>query len=350
MHRGKIVCAIVVLSLAACAGSGTGKGSSGAGITPLCITGAVSERCTCGGTAVTDGYCCAGAAQAAACSGPYCGDGSCGAGETGVNCPRDCPLAAGALIADHHAVAAFDRIPASALDAARALTLHFAHTSHGSQIETGLAWLQGRDARYAYAVRTDSSEGLPAATSPASLRIYDGNPGETYITPELYWDGDAGRAATRSVAATGHYGFSMWAWCGQQSSNDAPTVQRYLDTVKGFEGEFPAMRFILMTGHTDPYSGGTLEANNEAVRKYAADQGMALYDFADIESYDPAGNYYPDTSDACAWCGTWCDQHPGSADCTNLPGDCAHSHGLNCVLKAKAFWWMMARLAGWDGN
>jgi len=37
-----------------------------------------------------------------------------------------------------------------------------------------------------------------------------------------------------------------------------------------------------------------------------------------------------------------------SADYSNCDS-CAHSHRLNCVLKARAFWWMMARLAGWDG-
>lgn len=30
--------------------------------------------------------------------------------------------------------------------------------------------------------------------------------------------------------------------------------------------------------------------------------------------------------------------------------DCAHSRPLNCNLKGRAFWWMVARLAGWDGE
>ena len=91
----------------------------------------------------------------------------------------------------------------------------------------------------------------------------------------------------------------------------------YLGTMSTFEDDDPSMRFILMTGHTDGSDTAT----------------------------EPDGNDHPTTTDACEWCAVWCEAH--AADCTSVP-DCAHSHGFNCIRKAKEFWVMMARLAGWN--
>ena len=256
------------------------------------------------------------------------------------------PSTEGHLLVDHRATMAFDDIPEYWLTKAKELTVHYAHTSHGSQIVSGLNYLeQYVDAEmYSFARRTTgSSAGLPPIESPAALRMYDGNPPETYITPEDYWASASGIDRTEDVVNSGEYSFSLWSWCGQQSSNSEATVNRYLSVMHDFENQYPNMRFILMTGHTD---GGSarLTYNNNLVRQYAASNGKVLFDFADIESYDPDGNYYPETDDECSWCSDWCSQH--RQQCQNLPS-CAHSHGINCVQKGKAFWWMMAKLAGW---
>ena len=54
--------------------------------------------------------------------------------------------------------------------------------------------------------------------------------------------------------------------------------------------------------------------------------------------------YYADEGDACSWCSDWCAEHT-CLDCDH----CAHSHCFNCYLKGKAFWWMLARMSGWNG-
>ena len=259
------------------------------------------------------------------------------------------------LIVDHRCTKV-EAIPSYWIEQAKLLTIHYAHTSHGSQITTGAQCLEDLDPTYSFARRASTTEGLPPVEDPPALRMYDGNPPETYITPEDYWATEDGKTRTRAVAATGNYDFSMWSWCGQQSSNSEETTQDYIDTLAQFETEFPSMRFIYMTGHTDG-SGeeGNLHQRNNQVRDYCIANNKVLFDFADIESYNPDWDYFLDRGcddycnyDGGNWATEWCDANPGSDLC--LSCSCAHSLAPNCNLKGRAFWWMMARLAGWEGT
>jgi hypothetical protein len=256
------------------------------------------------------------------------------------------------IIVDHRNTDV-SQIPPYWRDEARKFVVHYAHTSHGSQVLTGLEWLEGRD--LAYNVDIIANGLVVNPSEPNALGIYDGNnyDGDTYIVPEMYWATLEGFNHTRQVADTGWFDFSLWTWCGQMS--DASTqVQDYLDVMNQLELIYPGMRFIYYTGHTDGSApGSTLWQHNNMVRQYAQDHDKVLFDFADIESYDPNGVFHPTASDACEWCDDWCSDHPSNFECQDLPetdSECAHTNGLQCTLKGQAFWWMLARLAGWGGT
>ena len=135
-----------------------------------------------------------------------------------------------------------------------------------------------------------------------------------------------------------------WSWCGQLSWITASEVDLYLTQMSQLELEFPGIIFVYMTGHLDGGGPeGTLYANNNRIRSYCTAYNKVLFDFADIESYDPIGNYYPYGSDCCEWCETWCSNQ-ACPPCE----ECAHSHCFNCFQKGKTFWWMMANIAGWQ--
>ena len=236
-------------------------------------------------------------------------------------------------------------------------TLHIAygHTSHGSQLTTGMAGLvtwQGAQ----YAFNTGGTGGA------LDLRDYNGNFGGLGIANDL---GNPNRTAWESATRTyldqnPTVNVILWSWCGQVDGSESD-IQLYLDLMSGLEHDYPNVKFIYMTGHTDdaPLTGN-VPTRNKQIRDYCLANNKILYDFADIESYDPDGDYFGDklVNDACDydsdgdgardrnWAIVWQNAHPGEwYNCES-----AHSQPLNANLKAYAAWHLWARLAGWNGN
>ena len=262
-------------------------------------------------------------------------------------------IAQTAIIANHNS-AKLSIIPTNWIDSAKAnLHIAYGHSSHGSQLITGMDGLENwKGSQYAF--NEGGSNGALDIDDYAFSGASDlGNPNFT-----------AWESATRSYlnnSVNSYVNVVIWSWCGQVSSASEENINTYLSLMNGLENDYPNVRFVYMTGHLDGSgTSGNLNQRNEQIRNYCTTNGKFLYDFNDIESYDPDGYYYldKDANDNCDydsdgngsldknWAIDWQNAHTLNVDWY----DCspAHSQALNGNLKAYAAWWLWAKLAGWD--
>ena len=187
----------------------------------------------------------------------------------------------GLLIINHSNIN-LNSIPVNWIDSAKAkLHIAYQHTSHGSQLISGMSGLE-------------EWKGAP----------YQWNDGVTNGQLDLddyAMAGDLGSpdrttwaALTRDyLAVHNDVNVIIWSWCGEVSDATEENIITYLDLMQALENDYPNISFVYMTGHLDG-SGedGNLHIRNEQIRKFCNDNKKILYDFADIESYDPDGSYY----------------------------------------------------------
>jgi hypothetical protein len=249
--------------------------------------------------------------------------------------------AASSKVTDHRRSSDSGLSSSRVAKAKASLVVAYWHTSHGSQLVTGNV---GMDAFY-------GGSGLYVIGGDSGLRLHEegtdlGNPGLSQFEA----------SARAYLAANPTTNVVMASWCGQVSGASESMISDYLDRMTRLETDFPKVVFVYMTGHSDG-SGptGNLRERNDQIRGYCTSNGKWLYDFNDIESYDPDGTYYGDKSltDNCDydsngdgeadanWATAWQKAHPGEWwDC-----DSAHSQPLNANMKARAAWQLWCSIA-----
>jgi hypothetical protein len=271
---------------------------------------------------------------------------------SGCSKENDTVLSGDELIIADHTSMKLSSIPSDWISSAKQnLHIAYSHTSHGSQITEGMSGLVSfKGTSFSW---NEDGSGDALDLDDYAIDGDLGNPDRTS------W---AGRTRTYLAANPG-VNVVMWSWCGEVSSASESDINTYLNLMDGLEKDFPGVKFVYMTGHLDG-SGltGNLHVRNEQIRSFCRNNKKILFDFADIESYNPDGVYFgaKNPNDACDydtngdgssdgnWAVEWQNTHTMGSDWFNCSA--AHSQPVNANMKAYAAWWLWARIAGWDGK
>jgi hypothetical protein len=267
------------------------------------------------------------------------------------------------MIADYTILPQFSEIPQINIQNASALKTLFMHQSTGGYIDdSGLNCLAGLRPWNSY----------PTECFTYADHLPNGWP--LYPRPNWSWDfwpspmADAIAKTNQFVslmtpATVNNYDVLGMKYCYVDGWNQSDNVGwtnptnptrpagLYINTMLDLENQYPGKTFIWATSPlwNDPGSAcdpgnpfnscAQIAAFNQQVRIYAKDprHPKPLYDIADIESHDANGN--PCTAAGYeGLCTQWYDSGGG------------HPNIAGAIRLAKGFWWLMARISGWNGS
>ncbi len=314
------------------------------------------------------------------------------------------PFVNSAIIADHTAVEEFDQIPDYWINEVKKTMLIMSGESHSTSMPNGLNWLESNDSRF----QVTTTGSYPGASTDQYFRFGRGlytSSGWIGAGEEDTW---AHPLASTRVQNTIDYLNSQsspvnalgFAWCwdmcqdgtcynGSQPwsgkaytsfegylnpsaktinwdlDTTTPNLQDYLDTWESLQQANPTVKMIYATGPVDSDCSGASVSygcqgyqrwiKHERIRQWVNQgQDRVLFDFADILTHTNAGAECTTTwTDNYGLWGATGTQYTIPTICQeNLSPEIVGTHmSENASIRlAKAAWWMMARLAGWNGT
>lgn len=274
-------------------------------------------------------------------------------------------------------------IPEEYIDKART-TLHIAyqHTSHGTHVARGVFGLQdfknGDDITFGITNinpqngKLDFNDNVMAAYAESGKDASDLSRDETAFIQATRNFLDNPKNADINVV--------MWSWCNiaghHVSENYLPGMQTLISEYgkggsligSGAGQRANAVTFIFMTGHANVNANtGDGNPRNQAalITGFCQQNKQFCLDYYSIDTHDMSDNYWEDTGDngnSAAYGGNfyedWQSTHTLGVDYfenKTAPGGSveygAHNtQHITANRKAYAMWWILARIAGWDGS
>lgn len=305
------------------------------------------------------------------------------------------------IIADHTVVDQFEKIPEEYINIVKTYWVQILGESHSQAYRDGLVLLEKLHPKFKAKIQGDSDYNPPLPQTDQYLRMskkrWSGSGWYHWGTSEAdfwttqtgiekiktnvtycnthnlpvkvvgfgwCWDMTRGSDTTRSPSVDPVYGCHWYGstdgnvsgWWGLDEDDSPINCKTYCQQIDNYN-EYCSQnnyitQFIYTTGPVDvslkSESGYQGYLKNDYIRKYVKAKGKrVLFDYADILCYNDNGEL--ETT-------TWEDKSTGNKYTypiihpDNDTEDTGHISNAGAIRLAKAMWWMLARIAGWEGD